>query len=333
MPSTSLRSKKKAEVAVDLANVASRLRKPFELFFGRVCTVNLRTTSDHTLCVTTVRGLSGCIPWVACISDTLRYSQILSDQICMMYFFLNFILVAVAVAVAILPKLPSPLQPFPVQGKTTITMILPLPLFLVSVLTLVRSSFSVDAELDVVDHFLSTYIIPTNTISIAQKSPSGSPTVSHGPQTTSQSAAVIHSANTPRFKTSPAAPVQPTTAVFHRGAGDPCGPKGRQTDVESTINTCGRINTTDTHAPSRYGVQCLNANPSWDQSINVTSCASNLNNICESIIEDTTSVSQWNWSSGVCNVSDFSFFLPVLLFTHYQPPQACMKPRTNTEKC
>lgn len=206
-------------------------------------------------------------------------------------------------------------------------MILPRPLFLVSVLTLVGSSFAAVPENDVVavEHFLSTYIVPTHTISIAQQSPSGtSPAVPHEPQTTSQSAAVI--SNTPHLKTSsPAAPAQSTTAVVHRGAGDPCGPKGRQTDVESTLNTCGRINTTYTHTPSRYGVQCLNANPSWHQSINVTSCASNLNNICESIIEDTTSVSQWNWSSGVWDFSDFSLLFPVLLLTRYQPRQAYMR--------
>lgn len=130
-------------------------------------------------------------------------------------------------------------------------MILPLPLFLVSVLTLVGSSFSAVLESDVVavDHFLSTYIIPTRTISIAQKSPLGtSPAVSYEPQTTSQSGAVI--SNTPRLKTSPAAPAPSTTAVFHRGAGDPCGPKGRQTDVESTLNTCGQINTTTLRPPA-----------------------------------------------------------------------------------
>lgn len=222
------------------------------------------------------------------------------------------------------PSYHTPLQPFPVRPREDrrLTMILPRPLFLVCVLTLVRSSLSAFLGDAVVNHFISTYIVPTHTISIAPKSLEGSsPAVSSGPQTTSRSVAVISSANISRLKpSSPAAPAQSTTAVVHRGAGDPCGPRGRQTDVESTLNTCGKINTTYTHAPSTYGVQCLNANPSWNQSINVTSCASNLNNLCESILEDNTNVSQWTWSSGVCDICDFPFFLPFLLPTHHRPP-------------
>ena len=96
-------------------------------------------------------------------------------------------------------------------------------------------------------------------------------------------------------------------STSNRGAGDPCGPRSTQTDfqntqtdIESTINTCGAINTTFTHAPSIYGVQCLHANPSWNQTVNVASCFSNLVGICQTITQGLAPRSQWSWSSGVC---------------------------------
>lgn len=113
------------------------------------------------------------------------------------------------------------------------------------------------------------------------------------------SATITSSTNAPHIQTSPATPAA-STAASQRGAGDPCGPKSNQTDFESTLNTCYKINTTYTHAPSIYGVQCLNTNPSWNQSINLTSCATNIDNICSRFIASSVSVSQWNWSSGVC---------------------------------
>ena len=102
-----------------------------------------------------------------------------------------------------------------------------------------------------------------------------------------------------------------------RGAGDPCGPgtnngndyQSTQTDFESTLNTCGEINTTFTHAPSIYGVQCLNANPSWKQSINLTSCTSNIDDLCDTIALGRAPESQWSWSSGVCLYIFSSIFL------------------------
>lgn len=101
-----------------------------------------------------------------------------------------------------------------------------------------------------------------------------------------------------------------------RGAGDPCGPgsengdfQSTQTDFESTLNTCGKINTTFTDAPSIYGVQCLNANPSWNQAINLTSCTSNIYDLCRTITEGLAPASQWSWSSGVCIYIFSSIFL------------------------
>ena len=174
-------------------------------------------------------------------------------------------------------------------------MLLPLSLFLVFTLTLLKCAFSTATEQpNPVNRFHHSYAR-----SRPHGNPSETPPAYYQGQTTSQIATVTSFANPSHLQTSAAARAQ-FTAAFHRGAGDPCGPQGHQTDFESTLNTCGQINTTYTHAPSRYGVQCLNSNPSWSQSINITSCASNMDNICSSIAKGTTIVSQWNWSSGVC---------------------------------
>lgn len=140
---------------------------------------------------------------------------------------------------------------------------------------------------------------------------SASITVSANP-----SASITVSANASRNQNSSSAPAT-STAASQRGAGDPCGP-GNQTDFESTLNTCGSINTTYTQSPSTYGVQCLNANPSLNQSINTTACASNIDNICLTMISTRATVSQWNWSSGVC-LHSLLFLLLLLLAPRIYP--------------
>ena len=122
------------------------------------------------------------------------------------------------------------------------------------------------------------------------------------------------STNALHIQTSSAAPAPATsTAASQPGGGDPCVPASNQ-DFESTLNTCYKINTTDTDAPSVYGVQCLNVNPSWNQSINLTSCVTNIVNICGRFIASTVTVSQWNWSSGVCMMIFFFFFFFFFFF-------------------
>ena len=119
----------------------------------------------------------------------------------------------------------------------------------------------------------------------------------------------FHNANRPSSQNQEKAHSKPSnhrsarTAVSKHETGDPCGPQGSQTDLESTLYTCGQINTTYTHAPSRYGVQCLSANPNWKQSINITSCATNIENLCDAMVAGRLVESQWNWSSGVKHTS------------------------------
>lgn len=54
------------------------------------------------------------------------------------------------------------------------------------------------------------------------------------PQSISQSATITSSTNASHLQTSSTAPAK-STAASHRGAGDPCGPQGIQTDFESTL--------------------------------------------------------------------------------------------------
>lgn len=140
--------------------------------------------------------------------------------------------------------------------------------------------------------------------------PSGDPEPPPPYEHTSYSASITASTNAPRTHTLSTAPTS-STAASQRGAGDPCGPSN-QTNFESTLNTCGQINTTYPQGPSTYGVQCLYANPSWHQVINTTSCASNIDDICLTMSSTKAIVSQWNWSSGVCIHSLF-LLLPLLL--------------------
>ena len=152
------------------------------------------------------------------------------------------------------------------------------------------------------------------------------------PRQTSSSAGPTSMASNTGLRTtaSPTAPPQSTSAAAaasHRGSGDPCGPTGNQTDFESTLNTCGAINTTFMDAPSEYGVQCRNAYPSLHQRINVSSCASNIENMCNLLARGQAKVSEWNWSSGVR--IRFSFpplflVLFLLLLCGTLPSQVCM---------
>ena len=203
-------------------------------------------------------------------------------------------------------NLTSPFPSISIRDHTTSTMIFPQSLLLVCVLTLIRSSVSKPT------HHVSPSYVPT---------PDG--------QTPDPKPAPIYlnvsSTNTTGNQTSAR-----QNSTSHRGAGDPCGPYSsypnyqmKQTDFETTINTCGKINTTFTHAPSIYGVQCLNANPSWDQAINLTSCASNMDSKCSSIAEGFEPASQWSWSSGVC----IYIFSSILLHHWGFPP-----PPSATEK-
>ena len=206
----------------------------------------------------------------------------------------------------------SHLQPFPIQGTTTVAIMLPLSLFLFlfSDLILVRSSFSATSISNPVGHPRLSWAIKPPIRSPSPRPLSGF----EQHKTTSQNATMTSFANASHPQTSSAAPTQ-TTGASQRGAGDPCGPRGEQTDFESTLNTCGQINTTYTDAPSRYGVQCLNANPSLNQSINTLACSSNINHLCRAITDATVVASQWNWSSGVC----IHFLLFLLLLAYRQP--------------
>ncbi|KAF6231228.1 hypothetical protein HO173_010560 [Letharia columbiana] len=176
-------------------------------------------------------------------------------------------------------------------------MTFPLSLLLISILTLINSTFSATILPASLDHNVYSHFKPQG------EAPPYVP-----PQTNSRSASLT-SSRISHIQTSSAAPARSTT-VSHRGAGDPCGPQGNQTDFESTLNTCGQINTTYTDAPSIYGVQCLNTNPSWNQSINTTSCASNINDICAAIVSSQVTASQWTWSSGGPNCTVGIWFNP-----------------------
>ena len=82
-----------------------------------------------------------------------------------------------------------------------------------------------------------------------------------------------------------------------------------QSTAATAVSHGGPINTTYTHNASEYGVQCITSDPSWDQHINVSSCNSNIVEMCDNIAAGTAIVSQWNWSSGVRES-----LLPPLLF-------------------
>ncbi|KAM0805689.1 hypothetical protein BDR22DRAFT_884660 [Usnea florida] len=173
-------------------------------------------------------------------------------------------------------------------------MIFPQSLLLVCVLTLIRSSVSKPT------HHVTPSYVPIPDGQTPDPKPAAIPLN-------------VSSTNTTGNQTSAR-----QNSTSHRGAGDPCGPYSsypnyqmKQTDFETTINTCGKINTTFTHAPSIYGVQCLNANPSWDQAINLTSCASNMDSKCSSIAEGFEPASQWSWSSGGPNCTMGSWINPL----------------------
>lgn len=166
-------------------------------------------------------------------------------------------------------------------------MILFSSLLLISFLTFIKPSFSATVEPASVKHVYPSQINPQKDSS-PYMPPLAKP---RKPTTTSNHVSHIQASS--------AHPARSTVAS-HRGAGDPCGPVGNQTEFESTLNTCGQINSTYTHAPSIYGVQCLKANPTFNQTINTTSCASNIDDICEKISSSRATVSGWNWSSGVC---------------------------------
>lgn len=179
------------------------------------------------------------------------------------------------------------------------------PSILISFLTLIKSSFSDTVG---VKESLPVKGTPYSSINFQEEAPPPPPHSYH-PQITRQSASRTSTANASHIQTSSAAPAKSTAASL-RGAGDPCGPQGNQTDFESTLNTCGQINTTYTHAPSIYGVQCLNVNPSWNQSIRTTSCVSNIDEMCDLISESKANVSQWTWSSGGPNCTMGIWFNP-----------------------
>lgn len=191
-------------------------------------------------------------------------------------------------------------------------MVFPPSLLLIFILTIIKPSFSIDYISSDYARFYPADIIRSTTTSHSSnfyRGPMGFQRHTPSP-TTSQSATITSSTNASQIQTSSAAPAM-STAASHGGAGDPCGPQGNQTDFESTINTCGQINTTYTDAPSIYGVQCLNANPSSNQSINTAYCASNIANLCGTINDAKATVSQWNWSSGGPNCTVGVWFNPL----------------------
>ena len=182
---------------------------------------------------------------------------------------------------------------------TTSTMIFPQSLFLVCILTLIRSSVS--------NHVGPDYA-----------------PVPDGQNSAPEPAAIAQSGSSTDTTDNHISTRRNPTS--HRGAGDPCGPYSTdseypayQTDFETTINTCGPINTTFTHAPSIYGVQCLHANPSWNQWIDITSFPSNVQDLCSKIAGGHAPASQWTWSSGVCTYSLLSLY-PIGV--PYSPRQA-----------
>ena len=183
-------------------------------------------------------------------------------------------------------------------------MIFPQPLLLISILTLIRSSLSNFT------HYIPPDDAPVHDGQIAAPKPVPIPQSGNSTNSTANQTSANHN------------------STSHRGAGDRCGPYSdsnyqlNQTDFETTLNTCGDINTTFTHAPSIYGVQCLNANPSWHQSIDVTSCASNAQDLCGTVAYGSVPESQWSWSSGVCIISIFfCLFTPIVVLASPVPPE------------
>lgn len=67
------------------------------------------------------------------------------------------------------------------------------------------------------------------------------------------------------------------------------------------------------HAPNLYGVRCLDLNPSWHQSINVSFCASSINSFCSAINEGRVAA-----SSKIGRVGYACFFF--LSFLHILSP-------------
>ena len=206
------------------------------------------------------------------------------------------------------------------------------PSLLVCILTLITPSFSVTSKIpgEYPDPYPDRLPGP-HSGPYAGPYPSGyapHPNYDWNPRTTSPSASPASMANTTGHRTTASSTATPQStsaaaAAPHRGSGDPCGPTGDQTDFESTLNTCGAINTTYTDAPSEYGVQCLNAYPSLHQSINVSSCASNIEYMCVLLADGKAKVSQWNWSSGVRIPFFFSSPLLVLVLVLVSSLQPC----------
>lgn len=190
-------------------------------------------------------------------------------------------------------------------------MMFPLSILLISVVTLIKFSSSVTTD--------------SYPAAVPYHRPAVPPDPAFPYEHTSSSASRTASINASPIQTFSTAPAK-SSAASQRGAGDPCGPSN-QTDFESTLNTCGQINTTYPQGPSTYGVQCLYANPSWHQVINITSCEININDICLTMKSTKATVSQWNWSSGVCL---HSLLLLVLLPA---PPSTVKRINPNLTSC
>ena len=188
----------------------------------------------------------------------------------------------------------SHIPPLPPSGASTITttpaMNLPLSLLLF-IFTLTQPSLSVVVDTPDGDSTSYGATDPYDGVDPPEPAPPDDPTrSSSAPARTTTASTSAAPARSP-----------PAAAAPLRGKGDPCGPT-YQTDFESTLNTCGQVNTTYTHAPSLFGVQCLHANPSWKQHVNVSSCILNIDNLCGAVIGGLVKASQWYWSSGVCIV-------------------------------